>query len=216
MKKLSIRFTSSVLLACALLSALSACAPVLMGGAVLGGFVAVDRRTSAAQLEDETIEIKGASGVRDNLGDRVHVNITSYNRRVLLSGEVPNAQDRQLVEKVVSGIANVKAITNELAVMGSSSLTQRSTDTWLTGKVKANLIDANDLFASAFKVVTERGTVYLMGRVTRREADRATEIVRATGSVSKVIRVFEYISEDELKALLPKSAPETSKKPAGK
>lgn len=216
MKKMSVRLTTSVLLAAVLLSTLSACAPVLMGGAVLGGFVAVDRRTSAAQLEDETIEIKGASGLRDNLGDRVHVNITSYNRRVLLTGEVPNAQDRQLVEKVVSGIANVKAITNELAVMGVSSLTQRSSDSYVTGKVKANLIDAKDLYASAFKVVTERSTVHLMGRVTRREADRATEIVRATSGVSKVVRVFEYISDDELKALLPKSAPESAKSPAAK
>lgn len=216
MKKMSFRLMSSVLLAAVWLSTLSACAPVLMGGAVLGGFVAVDRRTSAAQLEDETIEIKAASGLRDNLGDRVHVNITSYNRRVLLTGEVPNAQDRQLVEKVVSGIANVKAITNELAVMGSSSLTQRTKDTYLTGLVKSHLIDAKDLYASAFKVVTERGRVHLMGRVTQREADRATEIVRATSGVSKVIRVFEYISEDELKALLPKSAPESAKSPAAK
>lgn len=194
------------MLTLAVAAAISACAPAMMGGAVMGTFVAVDRRTSAAQLEDETIELKGASGVRDNLGDRVHINITSYNRRVLLTGEVPNQQDRQLVVKVVSGLANVVAVTNELAVMGNTSLTQRSSDSYITGKVKAGMIDAKDLYASAFKVVTERSTVYLMGRVTKREADRATEIARATSGVSKVVRVFEYISEDELKALLPKPA----------
>jgi osmotically-inducible protein OsmY len=210
------RLTRVGVLSAVLAGALSACAPVMMGGAVMGSFVAVDRRSAAAQLEDETIELKGASGVRDNLGDRAHVNITSYNRRVLLTGEVPNAQDKQLVAKVVSGVANVTAVTNELAVMGNTSLTQRSSDTYITGKVKAGLIDAKDLYASAFKVVTERSTVYLMGRVTKREADRATEITRATSGVAKVVRVFEYISEDDLKALLPKPEPDKSKPAAAK
>lgn len=199
-----------------LASSLTACAPVLMGGAVVTGLVAVDRRTPGAQLEDETIELKGMTTLRENLGDRVHVNLTSYNRRALLTGEVPNAQDRQLVEKLVSGLPNVKALTNELAVMSPSSMTTRSKDTYLTGRIKASLIDAKDLFATAFKVVTERGTVYLMGRVTRREADRATEIARSTSGVTKVVRVFEYISEDELKALLPAESKTDSKVPAAK
>lgn len=211
MKYMSKRLIQTGVLGAVLAATLSACAPVMMGGAVVGTFVAVDRRTSAAQLEDETIELKGASSLRDNLGDRVHVNITSYNRRVLITGEVPNAQDRQLVEKVVSGLANVRAITNELAVMGNTTLTQRSSDTFITGKVKAGLIDAKDLYASAIKVVTERSTVYLMGRVTKREADRATEIARGTSGVSKVVRVFEYISEDELKSMLPKAQPAADK-----
>lgn len=184
-------------------SALASCATAIMGGAVVGGLVAVDRRTPGAQLEDETIELKGMMALRENLGDRAHVNLTSYNRRVLLTGEVPNAQDRQLVEKVTSGLPNVMSITNELAVMGSSSLTTRSKDTYLTGRVKAGLIDAKDLFATAFKVTTERGTVYLMGRVTQREADRATDIARKVSGVAKVVRVFDYITEDQLKALLP-------------
>ncbi len=203
---------SAVLLA----SSLAACAPVLMGGAVLGGLVAVDRRTPGAQLEDESLELKGMLALRENLGDRIHVNVTSYNRRVLLTGEVPNAQDRQLVEKVISGLSNVLAITNELAVMGNSSITTRSKDTYLTGRVKASLIDAKDLFATAFKVTTERGTVYLMGRVTQREADRATEIARLTSGVTKVVRVFEYISEDELKGLLPAEPKTDAKAPASK
>ena len=213
MKNMAVKsFLSKVVTAALLASVLAACAPVMFGGAVVSGLVAVDRRTSGSQLEDETIELKGAIALRENLGDRAHVNITSYNRRVLLTGEVSNAQDRQLVEKVVSSLPNVKAITNELAVMGSTSLTARSKDAYLTGRVKASLIDAKDLFATAFKVVTERGTVYLMGRVTQREADRATDIARATSGAVKVVRVFEYISEDELKALLPEPAPKADAK----
>lgn len=188
---------------------LTACAPVVLGGAVVGGLVATDRRTSGAQLEDEGIELRAASRIRDNLGDRGHVNVNSYNRRVLLTGEVPSVQDKQLVEQIVSRVDNVQAVINELAVLGNATLTQRSSDSLVTGKVKAGLVDAKDLYANAFKVVTERGTTYLMGRVTQREADRATDITRSTGGVQKVVRVFEYISEDELRNLLPQPAPES-------
>lgn len=187
-------------------TALTACFPVIMSGAVMGTLVATDRRTSGAQLEDEGIELRSASRIQDNLGDRVHVNVTSYNRRVLLTGEVPNAQDRQLVEQVVSKVDNVQSIVNELAVLGGSTLTQRSNDALVTGKVKASMVDAKDLFANAFKVVTERGIVYLLGRVTQREADRATDITRGVGGVQKVVRVFEIITEDELRAMQPEPA----------
>ncbi len=182
---------------------LSACAPLMFGGAAVGALMATDRRTSGAQIEDEGIELRSASRVRDSLVDRAHVNITSYNRQVLLTGEVPTAQDKQLVEQIVSRVDNVRAIVNELAVMGNTSLTQRSSDSLVTGKVKAAMVDAKDLFANAFKVVTERGTTYLMGRVSQREADRATEIARATSGVRKVVRIFETVGDDELKQLLP-------------
>lgn len=189
-------------------ASLTACVPMVMGGAAVGGsLVATDRRTSGAQLEDEGIELRSVSRIRDNLGDRGHVNVTSYNRRVLLTGEVPSAQDRQLVEQVVSRVENVQLVVNELAVLGNATLTQRSSDTLVTGRVKAAMVDAKDLFANSFKVVTERGTVYLMGRVTQREADRATDITRSTSGVQKVVRVFEIISEDELRNLLPPPAP---------
>ena len=155
------------------LGALSACAPVVLGGAMMGGMVASDRRTSGTQLEDEGIEVRANSRIRDNVGERVHVNITSYNRQVLLTGEVPSEQDKELVERIISGVDNVRNIVNELAVMGNSTFTQRSSDAIVTGKVKANLIEAKDLFANAFKIVTERGTTYVMGRVTAREARRA-------------------------------------------
>jgi osmotically-inducible protein OsmY len=177
---------------------LTACAPLLVGGAVMTGMSAADRRTTGSQIEDERIETRGAARLREHLGERVHINITSYNRQVLLTGEVPSEQDKQLAEQVVSRVENVRSITNELAVLGHSTLTQRSSDALVTGRVKANLIDARDLNASAFKVVTERGVVYLLGRVTAREADRATDITRRTSGVQKVVRLFELITEEEL------------------
>lgn len=201
-----------ILVSVTLGTSLSACFPVIMGGAVVGTLVATDRRTSGAQLEDEGIELRAASRVRDNLTERVHVSINSYNRRVLLTGEVPSLQDKQLVEQIVSRVDNVQSVVNELEVLGNASLTQRSSDTLITGRVKAAMLDAKDLYTNAYKVVTERGTTYLMGRVTQREADRATEIARSTSGVQKVVRVFEIISEDELRNLLPQPAPAEAKK----
>ena len=207
-RKLTIRkLVPLLLLSASLGGALSACAPMIIGGAVMGSLMATDRRTAGTQIEDEGIELRASSRINENLGDRVHVNVTSYNRQVLLTGEVPNAQDKQLVEQVVGPVDNVRSIVNELAVLGHSTLTQRSSDVLVTGKVKARLVDANDLYANAFKVVTERGTTYLMGRVTQREASRATDIARATGGVQKVVRLLEIISEQELQNLLPKPAP---------
>ncbi|MBP9907424.1 MAG: BON domain-containing protein [Rhodoferax sp.] len=212
MKSYFPRALSMLTLGVCLAASLSACVPLLMGGAVVGtALVATDRRTSGAQLEDEGIELRSASRLREALGDRAHVNVTSFNRRVLISGEVPTEQDKQLVEQTVSRVENVRTVVNELAVLGNSSLTQRSNDALITGKVKAGLVDSKDLFANAFKVTTERGTTYLMGRVTQREADRATEVARTTGGVQKVVKVFEIISEDELRNLQPKPASADSK-----
>jgi len=205
MKKLqAIKWCATVVCIASLGSLLSACVPLVIGGAALGGaLVATDRRTSGTQLEDQGIELRAIGRINDNLGTRVHVNVTSYNRQVLLTGEVPSAQDKQLVEQIVSRVDNVRLVANELAVLGASSMTQRSSDALVTGKVKAAMVDSKDLFANAFKVVTERGVVYLMGRVTQREADRATEIARSTSGVQKVVRLLEVISEEELKRTLP-------------
>lgn len=189
--------------ALALVMGLGACAPLMVGGFVGSAMVATDRRTSGTQLEDEGIELRSANRIREMVGDRVHVNVTSYNRQVLLTGEVPNDRDRQYLAKLVSEVDNVRSVVNELAVMPASSLADRSTDALITGKIKASMLDSKDIFASAYKVVTERGNVYLMGRVTQREANRATDIARTVGGVKKVVRVFEVITEDELKALLP-------------
>jgi osmotically-inducible protein OsmY len=209
MKTLLARLTLSVAAA----ATLSGCFPMIMGGAMMGTLVATDRRTSGAQLEDEGIELRAASRVRENLGDRVHVNVTSYNRRVLITGEVPNAQDKQLVEQVVSHVENVVSVVNELAELGNTTLTQRSSDVLVSARVRAGLVDAKDLVFNSFKVVTERGTVYLLGRVTQREAERATEVARSTSGVQKVVRVFENLSEDELRNMLPQPAPESKATP---
>ena len=206
------RFVATVVCAACLGAVLSACAPMMLGGAAMGALVATDRRTSGAQLEDEGIELRSAGRIREGLGDRVHVNVTSYNRQVLLTGEVPNQQDRQLVEQIVSRVDNVRAIVNELGVMGNSTLTQRSSDSLTTGKVKAAMVDAKDIFANSFKVVTERGTTYLMGRVTQRAAARATDLTRGTGGVQRVVRVLEIISEEELQRTLPQQAPAAAPK----
>lgn len=203
MKFVSPKLLSTVLVAASLAGALSACAPIVVGGAVMGSLVATDRRTSGAQLEDEGIELRAASRIRDNLGERGHINVNSYNRRVLLTGEVPSAQDKQLVEQIVTRVDNVQLVVNELAVLGNTSLTQRSADTLVTGRIKAAMVDSRDLFANAYKVVTERGTTYLMGRVTQREATRATEITRSTSGVQRVVRVLEIITEEDLQRTLP-------------
>jgi osmotically-inducible protein OsmY len=203
MKTRAAGFVATAVCVACLGGVLSACAPIVLGGAAMGALVATDRRTSGAQLEDEGIELRAAGRVREAVGDRVHVNVTSYNRQVLLTGEVPTAQDRQLLEQIVSRVENVRAIVNELGVMGSSTLTQRSSDALTTGRVKAAMVDAKDIFANSFKVVTERGTTYLMGRVTQREATRATDITRSTSGVQKVVRVLEIISDEELQRTLP-------------
>ena len=203
MKQTLNRTLCSLLAAAALAAGLSACAPLVVGGAVVGTMMAVDRRTTGTQVEDEGIELRSANRLSELLGDRGHVNVTSFNRQVLLTGEVPSAKDRQRVEQVVLGVENVRSVVNDLAVMPPSSLGQRSNDTFITGKVRASLVDAKDLSASAFKVVTERNVVYLMGRVTQREAQRATEIARGVSGVSKVVRVFEMLTEEELRNITP-------------
>lgn len=208
---ISMRRAALGLVLAAGLAQLTGCFPLMMGGAVMGGLVATDRRTSGTVLEDEGIEIKASSRIRENVGERAHVNVTSYNRQVLLTGEVPTAQDKQLVEQIVARVENVRNIVNELGVMGSSTLTQRSSDALVTGRVKAALVDAKDLFANAFKISTERGTTYVMGRVTQREAQRATDLISNTSGVQRVVRMLEIISEEELARMLPQPAPAETK-----
>ena len=208
-------FAVKVLGALLLVSTLGACAPLMIAGVAGTAMVASDRRTSGAQLEDESIELRAQARIRDNLGERVHVNVTSFNRQVLLTGEVTAEKDRQAVVQLVERIENVKAVVNELAVMPMSNLSERSNDLLIVAKVKASFVDSRDLFANAFKVVTERGTVYLMGRVTQREANSATQLTRNVSGVNKVVRLFEIISEEELRNLLPPPpAPAEAAKPA--
>ena len=208
-------FAVKALGALLLVSTLGACAPLMIAGVAGTAMVASDRRTSGAQLEDESIELRAQARIRDNLGERVHVSVTSFNRQVLLTGEVTAEKDRQAVVQLVERIENVKAVVNELAVMPMSNLSERSNDLLIVARVKASFIDSRDLFANAFKVVTERGTVYLMGRVTQREANSATQLTRNVSGVNKVVRLFEIISEEELRNLLPPPpAPAEAAKPA--
>ncbi len=200
------RLALPTLAAAVLATTLTGCAPLVLGGAAVGTLVAVDRRTSGSQIEDETIELRAGSRLGEVLGSRAHINVTSYNRQVLLTGEVPDEAAKQLAEQTVAKVDNVRSVVNELGVMSASTLTQRGTDAFITGKVKASLVDAKDLTATAFKVVTERGAVYLMGRVTQRESERATAIVRGISGVNRVVRVFEIISEEELARIAPKAA----------
>lgn len=195
------------------LGTLTACFPLVMGGAVVGGMVAVDRRTTGTVVEDEGIELRAASRIREALGERGHVNVTSYNRQVLLTGEVGTEQEKQLADQIARNVDNVRHIVNELAILGNSTLTQRSSDSLTTGKVRAALVDAQDLSSSAFKITTERGTVYVMGRVTAREAKRATDVISATAGVQKVVRILETITEEELAQFQSPSPVRASGKP---
>lgn len=181
---------------------LGGCAALVVGGAALGtALMVTDRRTAGVQIEDQLIELKAVTRIREAVGDRGHISAVSYNRMVLLTGEVASEADRAAIEQTVSRIENVRSTVNELAVMGSSSMTARSNDTILTSKVKASFLDAKDLHANTIKVVTERATVYLMGRVSEREAVRATDLARGVSGVQKVVRVFDILTEAELAAL---------------
>ena len=181
---------------------LTACAPLVVGGAAVGAvMIATDRRTVGIQLEDQSIEIRARNRARDLLADRGNVSVTSHNRIVLLTGEVPTEADRARVEETVRGVENVRAVVNELAVMAPTSLTERARDGVLSTRVRAAFIDARDLDSRAVTVVTERAVVHLMGRVTEAEAQRATEIARAISGVQRVVRVFELITPAELAAI---------------
>jgi osmotically-inducible protein OsmY len=202
----------SALLAAALAS-LSACAPMVVGGAAVGTMALLDRRTSGAQVEDETIELRSSSRVNEAI-PAGHVNITSYNRQVLITGEVPTEAAKKLAGDIVSKVENVKGVVNELGVMAATSMSSRSSDTYITGQVKASFLDDKNLYSGAFKVVTERGVVYLMGRVSRAEADRATQIARGVSGVQRVVRIFEILTDEEMRQLANEGARPAAAAPA--
>lgn len=189
------------MLAAALVPTLSGCFPAAVVGVGAGALMVADRRISETYLADEAIEIRAGNRIGEKFGSQAHVNVTSYNRMVLLTGEVPDAATKAGIEKVVAEVPNVKSISNELLIAGASSLASRSTDTYITSKVKARFVDYNKFAANKVKVVTEWGTVFLLGLVTQREAAEAVEIARTTGGVQKVVRLFEIISEEEARRL---------------
>lgn len=197
--------TASLLSTLVMCLGLASCAAPLMFGGVIGGaMVASDRRTTGIQVEDEMIEQRSATAIRENFGSKEHINITSYNRQVLITGEVSSDTVRRQVESLIGRVENVRAVVNELAIGPASSTSERASDVLLVAKVKASMVDTDDVFANVYKVVGERGTVYLMGRVTQREAKRATDVVRGVSGVKRVVRVFEYITEEDLRAMQPR------------
>ncbi len=202
---------AAVVLCCSVAISLQGCVEMMVGGAVMGSLAATDRRTFGAQTEDKAIVFKGESRVSKLVGDAGHVNVNSFNRKVLLTGEVRDEAMKGAVEREVAAIEHVASIVNDLEVGLPSSFASRSNDTLITGKVKASFVDAKDLFANSIKVVTERGNVYLMGIVTEREGARAAEVTSNVSGVQKVIKVFDYISEDELRRLSSTPEPQTRK-----
>lgn len=187
---------------------LEACVPaVIVGGGVTGTMAATDRRTFGTQTEDRTIGFKGESVADAVVGNQGHVNVTSFNRLVLITGEVPNEGMKTRVASEVAQIPNVRNVVNELEITAPSSLSARSNDSLITAKVIAGFLDDRDLYANSLKTVTERGIVYLMGRVTEREGNRAAEVASTVPGVQRVVKVFEYISEEELAQMKAQNAP---------
>jgi osmotically-inducible protein OsmY len=197
---------AKAVLCAALVGSLQGCVPLVIGGAAMGAAASMDRRTLGAQTEDKSITVKAEVQVPKLVGDAGHVNIASYNRKVLLTGEVRDEAMKAAVEREVRGIENVVTVINELVVAGPSSYTSRSSDAIITGNVKGSLVEMKTISATSFKVVTERGTVYLMGRVTQREGDLAANIAKSVSGVQKVVKIFEYLSEEELRAQYPKTS----------
>lgn len=194
------------------------CAAVVVGA---GGVAAVnaleDRRTAGSQVEDESNELRAVNRIAERFPEGVHVNVTSFNRAVLLTGEVPDAATRDAIEKIAAGLPNVRNIANELEVAGVSSFTSRSNDSLITSKVKVRLLDARRVNPTHVKVVTEAGIVYLMGIVTEQEGNDATEVARTTGGVRKVVKIFEYCkpTDDVCRPLAPAPAPAQKARPGG-
>jgi osmotically-inducible protein OsmY len=177
---------------------LQGCFPVVAAGIVTTALSVSDRRTTGAQVEDQSIELKASSRLRERFGHRVSVSTVSFNRRVLIYGQAPDATTKQEIGRIVAAVPNVRDIVNEVELSGSSGLGTASSDSVVTTKVKASLLDAQDIHANAIKVVTERGVVYLMGLVTEREADRAAQVAASVSGVVRVIKVFELISDAQL------------------
>jgi osmotically-inducible protein OsmY len=172
---------------------LTACLPAVVGGAAAGGVMAADRRTSGIYIEDQGIEIKAEKNIKDQLGDKIHVNVTSYNRNVLITGEADDEATKAKAEAIVKAVDNVKHVTNELAIDMKSTISNRNNDAYVTSKVKARMLKEGRFPANYVKVVTESSVVYLMGLVTKQEAQDAVEIASGTDGVYRVVKVFEYI-----------------------
>jgi osmotically-inducible protein OsmY len=180
---------------------LAGCFPAAVVGVGAGALMVADRRITETYLADEAIKMRASNRVSEKFGTETHVNVTSYNRMLLLTGEVPTAEAKAELGRIMATVPNVKSVSNEVLVGPASSLSGRSTDTYTTSKVKARFVEYNKFAANKIKVVTEWGSVFLLGLVTQREADDAVDIARTTGGVQKVVRLFEIIGDDEARRL---------------
>jgi len=189
-----------VVLGSALLASLSGCFGLVVGAGIAGAVSTVDRRTIGAQTEDKAINVKAELKMNQVAGSNGHINVTSFNRKVLLTGEVRDEAMKQQAEREVRAIENVVSVINELEISGASSYTSRSNDALITTKVKTSLVDMKTVSAVSFKVTTERGVVYLMGVVTPREGNIAADVAKGVSGVTRVVKIFEYISEEDPRA----------------
>jgi osmotically-inducible protein OsmY len=186
-------FAAFAFLACGSIL-LSGCVPLMIAGAAGGAaLVVADRRSVGAQTDDEAIELKMANNIGAGYGDRVHVNVTSYNGIVLLTGEVPTPELKRSIEEIAKSTAKVRSVNDELSVGPVASIGSRTNDSYITSKVKARFVEANKFAPNHVKVITERQVVYLMGLVRRTEADTAAQIAATTSGVVRVVKLFEYI-----------------------
>jgi len=174
---------------------------VIVGGTGMAVAMVSDRRSSGTYVEDEGIEWKAGNRINERLGDKVHVNVTSFNRKLLLTGEAFNEASREEAGRIAAAVENVKEVVNDLRIAPTSTLSARGNDSYISSKVKARFVDQKDFRIQQVKVTTEAGTVFLMGLVTEKEGNAATEVARTTNGVQKVVRVFEYISEEEARRL---------------
>jgi len=181
-----------LLFLCLALPLLQACIPVVALVATGGVLVSEDRRTSGALLEDQNIERKAGNMIREKFKSQAHINVTSYNRTVLLTGEAPSDTAKTEIEQFVRSVKNVRGTHNEIVIAGTSSFVARSSDTYLTSKVIARFLEAGKFQLNHIKLVTENSVVYLLGIVTHQEANDAVEVASTTGGVQKVIKLFEY------------------------
>jgi len=177
---------------------LQGCAAVVVGAGAAAGYSSYDdRRSTGTQMEDEGIELRAMNRIDTRYGFKVHVNVTSFNRSVLITGEVPDASVREEIGKIVAGAGSVRAVANELELAATSSLAARTNDSLITSNVKARFLTAKGFSSNHVKVVTEAGIVFLMGVVTETEATAAAEVARTTDGVRKVVKVFEYCKSGE-------------------
>lgn len=205
----------AALLAALIAPTLSGCVAAVAGGVTAGALSVIDRRSFGVQTDDETIEWKALSTISNKFGEKVHINQTSYNRKLLLTGEAPDEQTRAEIERSVSGITNLTQVWNEIQVGANTSFQARSNDAWITSKVKARFVDGGKFRANLVKVVTEAGRVHLLGLVTQAEANAAVEIARTTAGVKQVVNLLEIIGVDQAKKLdLPPPDTNSTQQPA--